>query len=143
MNALEQSPDVEIFRELLAMERGAFETYTEALECYGDPLQAILLSIRSAHDSNLDFLADHLGALSEPVGAIKDRFSSAVEGTSIVFGEGAALMALEAGESQLAAAYDSAIQDGRLSRELRDELKNRLLPRIRANLVELETVRFS
>lgn len=142
METLEQTPLLETCRELLAMERGAFETYTEALEFYGDPLQAILLSIRSAHDSNLDFLADQVGSSSEPELGV-DRFSGAVGGTSIVFGEGAALMALEAGENQLAEAYAHAISDPRLPRYLRDELRNRLLPLIKANLMELEMARFS
>jgi hypothetical protein len=140
---MDHSPFLETCRELLAMERGAFETYTEALEFYrDDPLQSVLLSIRSAHDGNLDFLADQVGASSEETGKAVDRFSGAVEGTSIVFGEGAALMALEAGENQLAEAYARAIADPRLPRYLKDDLRDRLLPRVKANLLELEMVRF-
>lgn len=144
MNALERTPFLETCRELLAMERGAFETYSGALEFYhDDPLRAVLLSIRSAHDGNLDFLADQVGSSREPAGEIVDRFSGAVEGASAIFGEGAALLALEAGESRLAEAYVHAIGDPRMPRYLRDELRNRLLPRVKANLMELEMARCS
>lgn len=144
MKTVDESPFMDTCRELLKMERGAFEMYTQALEFYrDDPLQAVLLSIRSAHDGNLDFLADQVGSSADGAGKAMDRFSGAVEGTSIVFGEGAALMALEAGENQLAEAYANAIGDARLPRYLRDDLRDRILPRVKANLMELEMARFS
>lgn len=144
MKTLDQPSLLRTCRELLAMERGAFETYTEALDFYRDePLQSVLLSIRSAHDSNLDFLTDQVGSSSGIPGKAVDRFSGAVEGASIVFGEGAVLMALEAGERQLAEAYARAIEEPDLPRFLRDELRDRIFPRVKANLLELEMARFS
>lgn len=142
MTTLDRSPFGGICTELLNMERAAFETYTEALEFYGDdPMHSVFLSIRSAHDENVDYLAEQLGASALELNGPRDAFSGAVEGASRIFGEGAALMALQAGEAQAADAYQNAIANNRLPRSLRDDLRDKLLPRVKANLLELEMAR--
>jgi len=142
MKTLDRSPFAEICRELLGMERSAFENYTQALEFYrDDPLQSMLLSIRSSHDENLGFLVEQLGASATDDASHPDRFSSAIEGASAIFGEGAALMALEAGEAEAAKAYYDAIVNPNLPQFFKDEVRDNLLPRVKANMLELEMAR--
>ena len=128
--------------ELMDMERSAFETYTQAIEYYReDPLHSMLMEIRSAHDEKIDCLADHLGHYrTDPAGS-PDLFSGAVEVTSMIFGEGAALMALEAGEAEAAQAYLDAASDPGLPPAFKVDLRRKVIPRVKANLLELETAR--
>lgn len=141
MKVIEFSGLEESCSELLNMERAAFETYSEAIDFYkDDPLHSLLLSIRSAHDENLDYLSVQLGASMQET-LKSDGFSKAVEGAAAIFGEGAALMALEAGEAEAAKAYEHAITNPMLPRPFRDDIRDRLLPRVRENLQELEEAR--
>lgn len=124
------------------MERSAFDTYTQAIEFYAaDPLRSLLMEIRSAHDENLDCLADYLGNSREDPAPVPDRFSGAVEMTSRIFGEGAGLMALEAGEAEAVHAYRDAISDPSLPATFKGDLRHKVLPRVKANLLELESAR--
>ena len=141
MNVIDHSGSKETCIGLLNLERAAFETYSQAIDFYKeDPLHSRLLSIRSAHDENLDYLSSQLGAWVEET-LEPDSFPKAVEGAAAIFGEGAALMALEAGEAEAAHAYEEAISNPRLPRSLKDDLRGKLLPRLRANLLELEDAR--
>lgn len=142
MNTIDLSRFRQTCGELVEMERSAFDSYTEAIGHYGwEPLRTVLMEIRSAHDENLDCLGDHLRVCPADPGGQPDLFSGAVELTSRIFGEEAGLMALEAGEVEAIRAYRKAIADPDLPPAFRGDLRRKILPRMKANILELEGAR--
>ncbi|WP_367873994.1 hypothetical protein [Luteolibacter sp. Populi] len=127
------------------MELSANETYTEALDFFhDDPEQSLMMAIRAGHDENVDCLSDHLvarGGDLNPDAEAREFFSKAVEGVSCTFGETATLLALEAGETGAMKEYRRAMEDPELPPGLREDIRGRIMPRLRRHIEELERLR--
>lgn len=132
-------------RRLLGVEMSASETYTEALDYFHcDPEQSLLLAIRAGHDENVDCLGDHLVAMGKeirPEAESRNFFSKAVEGVSSTFGESATLLALEAGETGALKECRAVLADPLAPDGLKEDLRQRLIPRLQRHVEELERLR--
>jgi hypothetical protein len=145
MTAPEPQAYVNACRRLIGIEAAASDTYTDALDFFhDDPEQSLLLAIRAGHDENIDCISDHLVALGEntdPSADARDRFSQAVESVSLTFGESAALMALEAGETAALQECRTVIADPGVPPTLKEDLRSRMIPRLLRHVAELEKLR--
>jgi hypothetical protein len=124
-------------RRLLGTELTAFETYTQAIDdIRDDPEREVLLANRSRHAASIDCLMDHLATLGGEMDfASRDR---------VKFGkvsESAALLALAAGESEILQDCRAALQDPEIPTTLKQDIRDRLIPRLETNVEALEKAR--
>lgn len=127
---------------LLRGELSAIETYTQAIEKYGDNTgDSILESIRDDHESSAAALREIIGdkgkeavTSSGPWGT----FANAVEGVASLFGESPALVILQHGEIHGISEYEKALDDEDLDESVKWLIRDELLPALRDHLVELE-----
>lgn len=131
-----------ICNALLRGELSAIETYTQAIDHYGDPSgEGILESIRNDHE----FSASALRAVIVESGETPDTssgpwgtFATAVEGVASLFGESPALITLQHGEIHGISEYEKALDDEALDASVKSLIREELLPSLRDHLVELE-----
>ncbi len=124
---------VDELNQLLQGELSAVETYQMALDRLdaNSPLRTEIDACMRSHQSRVMMLRDQVIALggqpvhgSGPWGA----FAKAVEGTAKVFGEKAAISALEEGEDHGLADYKRELGDKDLDAQSRLIVMNQLLP---------------
>lgn len=140
MNANETITDA--CNALLRGELSAIETYTQAIEKF--PAIAgvnTLEGIRADHVANADSLRKlvrkccvETATSSGPWGT----FATTIEGVATLLGESPALMVLQQGEEHGIRQYEEALDDDDLSEDIKNLIRDTLLPAQRKHLVELE-----
>jgi CBS domain-containing protein len=127
---------------LVAGELAAVRTYREALEKMGaGPAAGELRRIESDHEDAVRLLRERLSDPDAGAGAPRlwRAFADAVErGAALRFGETAVLKALKSGEELEIRDYHQALNDERLSPELKDVICDTLLPRTWSHVSALE-----
>jgi uncharacterized protein (TIGR02284 family) len=126
---------IETCKKLLRGEVAAVQTYQQAMEKFQKaPLvTAVLDRIRDEHVDSARLLQNHLRNMgAEPVASsgVWGVFARAVEGTAKVFGESAALAALEQGERHGINQYEDALADDDVMDDLKALIRDELLPRV-------------
>ena len=130
MSASPNQEDVNHLNSFLRGELSAVETYTQALEkADDDKVRNILVENLSSHRGRAQVLSEKIRELqgepadsSGPWGA----FAKAVEGGAKIFGETAAVSALEEGEDHGLRNYREDVSE--LSPDARSLVTSRLLP---------------
>ena len=135
--------DVSTLNGLLRGEMAALETYVQALEKLGEEsgpgaaeLNRIQLDHRDAADALWHFIEEHGGEPSKGAGAW-GAFAKAVEGTSKLLGNKAALKARKEGEEHGLKEYEEALKDKDLPAD-GQALVRGLLAKQREHIVTLD-----
>jgi hypothetical protein len=136
---------IDIANSLLRGELSAVETYTQALgKFHREPERSILLAIREDHRDSVGRLRaviDDMGVQPDQTSGVWGQFAKAVEGFAKVFGATTTLMALEAGELSGIDDYLAALDDPELMDDIKDEIREVLMPRLERHLDSLRKVR--
>jgi len=136
---------IDVSNSLLRGELSAVETYTQALGKFRrEPERSLLMSIRADHQDSVNRLRRHIddmGVQPDESSGVWGQFAKAVEGFAKVFGETTTLMALEAGELSGVDDYMVALDDPEIMDEIKQEIRDVLLPRLERHLDSLRRVR--
>ncbi|MGH7458347.1 MAG: DUF2383 domain-containing protein [Longimicrobiaceae bacterium] len=136
------SDGIDNIQELLRGEISAVETYRQALEKVDDQLEAAdLRRLESEHQEAVNRLSEavsRLGATPETDSGGWGAFARAVEGTSKVFGNRAALEALKKGEEHGLSDYREALDDRATDPEVNRLIRGTLIPRQEEHIVTLD-----
>ena len=124
---------VDELNKLLRGELSAVETYQMAIDKLDDNSPACdeLEACMASHQSRAMMLRDHILALGgEPAGSSGPwgAFAKAVEGTAKIFGEKAAIAALEEGEDHGVSDYKRELDDKDLDVQTRSIVVAELMP---------------
>jgi hypothetical protein len=124
-------------------EMAAIETYRQAIEKEGSAA-GDLSALRAEHQDAADRLRERivaLGATPDASAGVWGEFAKAVEGTAKVFGNKAALAALETGERLGISDYESALKNSNVDSTTQELIRGTLLPRQRAHIDMLNRMR--
>jgi hypothetical protein len=136
---------IDISNSLLRGELSAVETYTQALgKFHREPERSILLAIRADHQDSvgrLRAIVDDMGVQPDNNSGVWGQFAKAVEGFAKVFGATTTLMALEAGELSGIDDYLAALDDPEVMDDIKQEIREVLMPRLERHLDSLRKVR--
>jgi uncharacterized protein (TIGR02284 family) len=131
-----------IINDMLQGEIAATETYQQALAQVGtEPGAEDLRRVHVEHREAANRLRQHvrdLGGKPSQSSQTWGAFAKAVEGVAKVFGNTAALKALQAGENRGVATYEEALTNEYLPGEFIDYLRTTLLPQTRAHVELLD-----
>ncbi len=129
--------------KMLRGERSAVETYEQAIEKHGNnPRLAELKEIQREHRrsvSDLEACLAGMGAESDQTSGAWGIFAKTVQSAANLFGKESAVEALMKGEEMGLNDYLSAIESGELTEEHKTTYEMRLIPRIKGNLITLES----
>lgn len=143
MNATHECIDV--CNSLLRGELSAIETYSQALAKFvDDPARSSLEDIRFDHEASASRLRDHIaemGAEPSTDSGAWGEFAKAVEGTAKIFGETAALEALERGENHGIDEYEKALRNPDVMDEIKTVIRARLLPVLTEHIAALKRLK--
>jgi uncharacterized protein (TIGR02284 family) len=135
---------VDTLNSLLRGEFSAAETYRQALEKVGeDNGAAELRRIHQEHVQAANTLRQHVhqkGGEPEQDSGGWGTFAKAVEGTAKIFGNSAALKALQAGEQRGIRGYEKALEDTELPADCLILIRSNLLPQARAHIPVLDSL---
>lgn len=136
---------IDISNSLLRGELSAVETYTQALSKFRrEPERSILLAIRVDHQDSVSRLRstiDDMGVQPDENSGVWGQFAKAVEGFAKVFGATTTLMALEAGELSGIDDYLAALDDPEVMDDIKQEIREVLMPRLERHLDSLRKLR--
>ncbi len=136
---------IDISNSLLRGELSAVETYTQALSKFRrEPERSILLAIRADHQDSVSRLRssiDDMGVQPDENSGVWGQFAKAVEGFAKVFGATTTLMALEAGELSGIDDYLVALDDAEVMDDIKQEIREVLIPRLERHLDSLRNLR--
>jgi hypothetical protein len=138
---------IDVSNSLLRGELSAVETYTQALGRFRQrqsPERSLLESIRADHRDSVERLRayiDDLGVQPDNNSGMWGQFAKAVEGVAKVFGSGTTLMALEAGEVSGIDDYLCALSDPEMMDDIKEEIREVLLPRLERHVETLRVLR--
>ena len=143
MNATHECIDV--CNSLLRGELSAIETYSQAIAKFdSDPARSTLEDIRFDHEASASRLRDHLAEMgAEPAtdSGAWGEFAKAVEGSAKVFGDSAALTALEKGEEHGINEYEEALRNPDVMDEIKTVIRTRLLPSLTEHIATLKRLK--
>lgn len=130
---------------LLRGELSAIETYTQAIEKFG-PItgDSPLEGIRADHVTNAESLRKLVGECGDKPATSSGpwgTFATTVEGVATLLGESPALMVLKQGEEHGIREYQEALDDDDLSEDVKELIRETLLPAQRDHLVKLEQIK--
>lgn len=127
---------------LLRGELAATETYQQAMAKVGSgPGATELDRIHREHREAANAIRQHIHHHDDkPVqgSGCWGAFAKAVEGTSKLFGNAAALKALKEGEESGINSYEDALEDATLPADCKELVRSRLLPQTKAHVPVLE-----
>lgn len=135
---------IEVLDSLLRGELSAIETYSQAIHKFPDSAaHAKLQAMRSDHLESVETLREMITDLggdpstdSGPWGG----FAKSVEGAAALFGDSAAMAALKQGEEHGIGEYEDALTDRDLDSEIKEVIREELLPPLREHIVDLESL---
>src|SRR5215203_3864359 len=137
--------DVTALNSLLRGEMSAIETYRQALEKLGDSgfgveeLRGLRVDHRDAADALWHHIEQHGGKPSEDSGAW-GAFAKAVEGTTKLLGNAAALKALKEGEEHGLKDYEAALEDKNLPADCQALIRG-MIPKQREHIATLDALK--
>lgn len=127
---------------LLRGEISAMETYDQALEKFSTETESsVLREIKEDHARAAKALRENIiemgGSPSDDSGAWGE-FAKGVQGSAKLFGEQAAIAALEAGEKYGLKQYEDALKDDDVLPDCKSMIREQLIPRQRQHIAVLE-----
>lgn len=131
---------VDRVNSLLRGELSAVETYRQAIDKEGSAAGE-LAALRAQHASAVTQLQARVTALGgKPAveSGAWGAFAAAVTGTAKVFGNDAAMKALQTGEEQGTRSYESALDDADVDATTKTLIRDTLLPRQREHAATLQ-----
>lgn len=132
---------------MLRGELSAIEAYTQVINKFClDAENYILEDIRANHLANAESLRHLVGKFGEKPATSSGpwgSFAATIEGVATLFGESAAIMALQHGEEHGIRQYEKALHNDELSETVKELIRNTLMPAQRKHLVELERCKMS
>ena len=133
---------IDVCNELLRGELSAVETYDKAITKFGgSPEDDMLVRIRDDHEESVAdlrrLIAESGGEPSKSSG-LWGGFVVALEGAASLLGPSPALKILQEGEEHGIREYREALEDAEVSGELKDLIREGLLPRLTDHLIELQ-----
>ena len=139
---MNESKTTPTLNSLLRGELSAVETYDQALaKAQGEPFEHELGQLRAEHVSAAAALRQRVivhGGEPESGSGAWGAFARAVEGTSKLFGNVAAVAALRQGEKQGASEYEAALLNADLAEDCRHLIATRLLLETRKHVLALD-----
>ena len=133
---------IDVCNELLRGELSAVETYNKAIAKFGDSSgDDMLLRIRHDHEDSVAdlrrLIAEGGGEPSKTSG-LWGGFATALEEAATLLGRSPALKVLQEGEEHGIKEYRDALDDPEVSGELKDLIREELLPRLSGHVSELQ-----
>ena len=135
-------PTVDTCNELLRGELSAVESYTRALDRFpAAPGDEMLARIRADHEDSameLRRLVIACGAEPSPTAGVWGALAGAAEGAAAILGFAPACALLLEGEEHGLREYTDALEDSDVSWELKQLIRDELLPRLTDHVIELQ-----
>lgn len=136
---------IEVCNSLLRGEISAIETYDQAIEKFKkEPEVVVLRELKAEHIKSLNSLKANIqtmGGMPTSDSGLWGDFAKTVEASSKLFGENAALYALEQGEKHGKREYEEALENSDVLPDCRELLRTELLPRQVAHIGQLGQMR--
>lgn len=134
---------IKICNSLLRGEISAVETYKQVVEKFASASSDDALKLmRDDHEDNaaaLRALVQDGGMEPATAGsAAWGGFSQAIRGTSKLVGESPALQILQQGEQHSIRLYEQALADPHVTEEVKELIREEMLPVLQGHLVELQ-----
>ncbi|MES2709074.1 MAG: DUF2383 domain-containing protein [Verrucomicrobiota bacterium] len=134
----------EILNALLRGELSAIETYSTAIHKFPvTDAVAVLEHMRSDHlasVSTLRALITGRGGKPSTDSGAWGNFAKAVESTASLFGPTSAISALKQGEKHGIGEYEEALEDDSVPGDVKQVLRDKLLPPLQRHLLNLESL---
>jgi demethoxyubiquinone hydroxylase (CLK1/Coq7/Cat5 family) len=135
---------IEVLDSLLRGELSAVETYSHTIHRFpGSPAHAKLLKMRTDHLESVEILRElisELGGNPSTSSGAWGGFAKAVESAAALFGDSSAMAALKQGEDHGIGEYEDALADKALDPEVKDLIREQLLPPLSAHILALEAL---
>jgi hypothetical protein len=143
MNTIDQT--TEICNALLRGEISAVETYTQASEKFTcSPKDDFLKRMCFDHEANADALRKIIWGVNAEASTTSGPwggFVMAIEGAATLIGKSPALMILQQGEEHGVKVYKEALDNPEVSEDLKELIRDELLPSLNDHLIELQNRR--
>lgn len=130
---------IDTCNKLLRGEISAVETYTKAIEKFGNEPEAVELHrIRDEHALSVEDLRENvvsMGGVPDTDSGAWGEFTKLLTSAASLLGENSGLTALRRGEEHGRREYESALEDETTMVRCKDLIRSRLLPRIDSHLM--------
>jgi Domain of unknown function (DUF2383) len=135
---------IDVCNSLLRGELSAIETYTQAIDKFGnDPENSALDGIRGEHEANASALRQHIVEMgAEPAGSSGawGGFATAIEGAAKVLGRSPALGVLQQGEEHGIERYREALANEGVMEDIKVTIRQQLLPSLNEHVAALQRI---
>ncbi len=135
---------IEVLDSLLRGELSAVETYSQAIHKFpASSAQAQLEEMRTEHLDSVEILRELISELGGDPSTDSGAWGSlakTVEGVAAVFGDSLAISALKQGEEHGIGEYEDALADKGLDPDVREVIRDQLLPPLRDHVLDLESL---
>lgn len=136
---------IDVCNRLLRGEISAVETYDQALQKFSsEPASASLREIRNDHEMAAKTLRESVEKMGGSPASDSGAWGSiaqTVEGSAKLFGDKAALWALQQGEEIGEKDYEQALKSQDVMPEMKQMIENKLLPKQRKHLSQLQSLK--
>jgi rubrerythrin len=136
---------IDTCNSLLRGELSAIETYGQAIEKFDNSSERRALEIlRADHVTNAQVLRQHIREMNAAPSTSSGpwgTFAKAVEGTATLLGKSPALAALEEGEKHGVDEYRDALENEAVMEDIKDQIRQTLLPSLEKHLDTLAGLR--
>ncbi|MES2466445.1 MAG: DUF2383 domain-containing protein [Verrucomicrobiota bacterium] len=135
---------IEVLGSLLRGELSAVETYSQAIHKFpGSSARSQLEEMRTEHLDSVEILRElisELGGDPPTDSGAWGTVAKTVEGVATVIGDSMAISALQQGEEHGIGEYEDALADNGLNSEVKEVIRDQLLPPLRDHLHDLESL---
>lgn len=133
---------IDCYNSLLRVEIFAIETYTRTIDRFpslsrNGPCERIRAD-HVANSASLRRLVGEHGEIPAATSGLWGDLARMAQATGILFGESTALRILLQGEQLGIRKYEKTLANQRVSSETKDLIRRRLLPKLKAHLIELD-----
>ena len=129
---------------LLRGEISAIETYSHAIHKFpGSTAESDLQDMRSDHLDSVETLRElitDLGGNPSTDSGPWGGFAKTVENVAALFGDSSAMAALQQGEEHGVSEYEEALEDKSIDAEIKEVIRDELLPPLREHIATLQSL---
>jgi uncharacterized protein (TIGR02284 family) len=133
---------IKVCNDLLRGEHSAVETYSQAIDKYGDnPAISELSAIREEHRQSVVRLTENvrqMGGQPDTDSGAWGSVTMAIQGAANLFGAESAVAALQRGEEKGLQDYEDALADPGVMDGCKTMIREELVPRTRRHIATLE-----
>ena len=135
----------EVCDQLLRGELSAIETYTQAIQEFGAGAERPQLEkILNSHEDSASRLRQHIASMGGEASfrsGVWGGFATALEGAAASLGESPAINVLQIGEEHGIREYEEALLDPDVMDEIKGQIRDLLLPRLREHVEALKALK--